>query len=174
MNILKIEDNPFHEVNFKSSGPRGAVRYRVLPFYKVKVEKLPKGVTSIVATSDLQGREAGDENRLLGEAVAEELMILQELGEIPKIELVILAGDLYDYPDCRKKGGTGDVTSVWNAFAKDFGAVVGVQPFGGEGLSGTGPKAGGPHYLDRLCCERTFSVNTTASGGNATLMALGE
>uniref|UniRef100_A0A0Q9Y8N5 Bifunctional protein PutA n=1 Tax=Candidatus Berkiella cookevillensis TaxID=437022 RepID=A0A0Q9Y8N5_9GAMM len=53
-----------------------------------------------------------------------------------------------------------------------IGAVVGVQPFGGEGLSGTGPKAGGPHYLIRLSTERTLSVNTTASGGNASLMSL--
>jgi RHH-type proline utilization regulon transcriptional repressor/proline dehydrogenase/delta 1-pyrroline-5-carboxylate dehydrogenase len=53
-----------------------------------------------------------------------------------------------------------------------IGAVVGVQPFGGEGLSGTGPKAGGPHYLLRLCHERTLSINTTASGGNATLLSL--
>lgn len=53
-----------------------------------------------------------------------------------------------------------------------IGAVVGVQPFGGEGLSGTGPKAGGPHYLMRLTTERTLSVNTTAAGGNASLMAL--
>ena len=52
------------------------------------------------------------------------------------------------------------------------GAVVGVQPFGGEGLSGTGPKAGGPHYLPRLAVERTISVDTTASGGNASLMSL--
>lgn len=52
------------------------------------------------------------------------------------------------------------------------GAVVGVQPFGGEGLSGTGPKAGGPHYLSRLAIERTISVDTTASGGNASLMSL--
>ena len=54
------------------------------------------------------------------------------------------------------------------------GAVVGVQPFGGEGLSGTGPKAGGPHYLPRLAVERVVSVNTTAAGGNASLIALGE
>jgi RHH-type proline utilization regulon transcriptional repressor/proline dehydrogenase/delta 1-pyrroline-5-carboxylate dehydrogenase len=54
------------------------------------------------------------------------------------------------------------------------GAVVGVQPFGGEGLSGTGPKAGGPNYLHRLCVERCTSVNTTAAGGNATLMSLSE
>jgi RHH-type proline utilization regulon transcriptional repressor/proline dehydrogenase/delta 1-pyrroline-5-carboxylate dehydrogenase len=55
-----------------------------------------------------------------------------------------------------------------------IGAVVGVQPFGGEGLSGTGPKAGGPHYLYRFASERTLSVDTTAAGGNAGLMALDE
>ncbi len=52
-----------------------------------------------------------------------------------------------------------------------IGAVVGVQPFGGEGLSGTGPKAGGPHYLYRFCAEQTITVNTTAAGGNAVLLA---
>ena len=55
-----------------------------------------------------------------------------------------------------------------------IGAVVGVQPFGGEGLSGTGPKAGGPHYLYRFSCERTLSVDVTAAGGNANLMSLAE
>ncbi|GAA0538129.1 RHH-type proline utilization regulon transcriptional repressor/proline dehydrogenase/delta 1-pyrroline-5-carboxylate dehydrogenase [Rhizomicrobium palustre] len=52
-----------------------------------------------------------------------------------------------------------------------IGAVVGVQPFGGEGLSGTGPKAGGPQYLHRLALERTYTVNTTASGGNVALLS---
>ena len=52
-----------------------------------------------------------------------------------------------------------------------IGAVVGVQPFGGEGLSGTGPKAGGPHYLPRFAVERTLTVNTAAAGGNAALLA---
>jgi RHH-type proline utilization regulon transcriptional repressor/proline dehydrogenase/delta 1-pyrroline-5-carboxylate dehydrogenase len=55
-----------------------------------------------------------------------------------------------------------------------IGAVVGVQPFGGEGLSGTGPKAGGPHYLARFATERTLTINTTAAGGNASLLTLGE
>lgn len=55
-----------------------------------------------------------------------------------------------------------------------IGAVVGVQPFGGEGLSGTGPKAGGPHYLSRLCHERTLTINTAAAGGNASLLAMAE
>ncbi len=53
-----------------------------------------------------------------------------------------------------------------------IGAVVGVQPFGGEGLSGTGPKAGGPHYLHRFAAERTLSIDTTAAGGNASLLSL--
>ncbi|WP_416385230.1 L-glutamate gamma-semialdehyde dehydrogenase [Sphingomonas sp. LY54] len=53
-----------------------------------------------------------------------------------------------------------------------IGAIVGSQPFGGEGLSGTGPKAGGPHYLPRFCMERVTSTDTTSSGGNATLLSL--
>ncbi len=53
-----------------------------------------------------------------------------------------------------------------------IGAVVGVQPFGGEGLSGTGPKAGGPHYLPRFAVERTYTVDTTSAGGNASLLSL--
>lgn len=55
-----------------------------------------------------------------------------------------------------------------------IGAVVGVQPFGGQGLSGTGPKAGGPHYLHRFCTEKTISNNTAAIGGNTTLLALAD
>lgn len=54
------------------------------------------------------------------------------------------------------------------------GAVVGVQPFGGEGLSGTGPKAGGPHYLLRFAAERTLTINTAAVGGNAELFSMEE
>jgi len=54
-----------------------------------------------------------------------------------------------------------------------IGAVVGVQPFGGEGLSGTGPKAGGPHYLEAFAVERVRTTDLTASGGNASLLAAG-
>ena len=54
------------------------------------------------------------------------------------------------------------------------GAVVGVQPFGGFGLSGTGPKAGGPGYLHRFVTERTLTINTSAVGGNASLLSLSE
>jgi RHH-type transcriptional regulator, proline utilization regulon repressor / proline dehydrogenase / delta 1-pyrroline-5-carboxylate dehydrogenase len=55
-----------------------------------------------------------------------------------------------------------------------IGAVVGTQPFGGSGLSGTGFKAGGPHYLLRFALEQVVSVNTAAAGGNASLIAMGE
>lgn len=63
---------------------------------------------------------------------------------------------------------------VGNAYVNrnQIGAIVGVQPFGGEGLSGTGPKAGGPRYLHRFAAERTISIDTTAAGGNASLMTL--
>jgi RHH-type proline utilization regulon transcriptional repressor/proline dehydrogenase/delta 1-pyrroline-5-carboxylate dehydrogenase len=66
-------------------------------------------------------------------------------------------------------------TAIGNTYVNRnmIGAVVGVQPFGGNGLSGTGPKAGGPHYLARFASERTLTVNTTATGGNAALLNLG-
>ena len=69
------------------------------------------------------------------------------------------------------KGGLGG--SVGNVYVNRnmIGAVVGVQPFGGHGLSGTGPKAGGPHYLTRFATEQTVSINTSAAGGNAALMS---
>jgi RHH-type proline utilization regulon transcriptional repressor/proline dehydrogenase/delta 1-pyrroline-5-carboxylate dehydrogenase len=65
---------------------------------------------------------------------------------------------------------------VGNAYVNRnmIGAVVGVQPFGGEGLSGTGPKAGGPRYLHRFATERTLTIDTTAAGGNASLLSLQE
>jgi RHH-type proline utilization regulon transcriptional repressor/proline dehydrogenase/delta 1-pyrroline-5-carboxylate dehydrogenase len=69
-----------------------------------------------------------------------------------------------------------EALSVGNVYVNRnmIGAVVGVQPFGGSGLSGTGPKAGGPGYLARFGLEQTISINTAAAGGNATLIAMGE
>ncbi|WP_129793037.1 bifunctional proline dehydrogenase/L-glutamate gamma-semialdehyde dehydrogenase PutA [Sphingosinicella sp. CPCC 101087] len=66
------------------------------------------------------------------------------------------------------------VATVGNLYVNRsmIGAIVGSQPFGGEGLSGTGPKAGGPQYLPRFCAERVTSTDTTSSGGNATLLSL--
>ena len=66
------------------------------------------------------------------------------------------------------------VANVGNVYVNRnmVGAVVGVQPFGGCGLSGTGPKAGGPFYLHRFASEKTITINTAAVGGNASLLSL--
>jgi RHH-type proline utilization regulon transcriptional repressor/proline dehydrogenase/delta 1-pyrroline-5-carboxylate dehydrogenase len=66
-------------------------------------------------------------------------------------------------------------TRVGNTYVNRnmVGAVVGVQPFGGQGLSGTGPKAGGPHYLYRFANERTKTINLVATGGDVSLLNLG-
>ncbi|RLV60550.1 bifunctional proline dehydrogenase/L-glutamate gamma-semialdehyde dehydrogenase PutA [Parashewanella curva] len=79
----------------------------------------------------------------------------------------------------RNEGHALDIASkvdVGNVYINrnQIGAVVGVQPFGGQGLSGTGPKAGGPHYLTRFVTEKTRTNNITAIGGNATLLSLGD
>jgi RHH-type transcriptional regulator, proline utilization regulon repressor / proline dehydrogenase / delta 1-pyrroline-5-carboxylate dehydrogenase len=66
----------------------------------------------------------------------------------------------------RRRAGVGNLYVNRNM----IGAVVGVQPFGGEGLSGTGPKAGGPNYLPRFATERVFTVNTAAAGGDLDLL----
>jgi RHH-type proline utilization regulon transcriptional repressor/proline dehydrogenase/delta 1-pyrroline-5-carboxylate dehydrogenase len=67
-----------------------------------------------------------------------------------------------------------DKVQVGNVYVNRnmIGAVVGVQPFGGCGLSGTGPKAGGPHYLMRFLTEQTLTINTAALGGNASLLSM--
>ncbi len=69
-----------------------------------------------------------------------------------------------------------DALSVGNVYVNRniIGAVVGTQPFGGSGLSGTGPKAGGPNYLQRFAQEQVISINTSAAGGNASLLAQAE
>lgn len=115
MKIIEIEDEPFHFLPYKSSG-RGLTRNCNLPFYFAYVDHLPGGISSIVATSDLQGRK-GNNNRLLGEALSEELILMQELCMIPNINLALSSGDLYDRPELNKLGATGDVTSALNALS---------------------------------------------------------
>ena len=79
-----------------------------------------------------------------------------------------------DDPDsCRRALRLASRARIGNVYVNRnmIGAVVGVQPFGGEGLSGTGPKAGGPHYLYRFCAEQTLTINTAAAGGNVALLS---
>jgi hypothetical protein len=81
MKILAVENKPFHELLYRTTGDKEQESYITLPFYKVKVDAMPKGIKSFIATSDLHGREQNKEsNRLVGEAAAEELVLLLEIG----------------------------------------------------------------------------------------------
>ena len=151
MKILNIEKYPFYEIAYISSSRRGPVRHCRLPFYKVLVDTLPDGISAIAVTSDLQGREGGEANRLLGEVVSEELRLLADVGDIPHVNGVILAGDMYDYPDCHKLGGSGDVTDVWNAFANDFEHVIGVH--GNHDMVDEDVLFASVHVLDGDCVD---------------------
>jgi Icc protein len=103
---------------YSTTSDKDQESFITLPFYYVKVDVMPEGIKSFVVTSDLQGRELNKvNNRLVGEAVAEELALLHEIGEVPSIDLILLAGDLYDYPELGKRGGSGIVTRVWNSFS---------------------------------------------------------
>ena len=116
MKIIKIDKEPFHELNYRSSG-KGKPRFCTLPFYYAYVDKLPDNISSIIATSDLQGREIDEHNnRLLGVAVSEELALLKEFNIIPKFELIISVDVLYDKLELNKYGESGNVTNVFNAF----------------------------------------------------------
>lgn len=127
LRIARIEDEPFHSLPHRTSGPKGKVRRNLLPFYRAYATGLPESVEALVFTSDLQGREAGGQNRLLGVPVAEALGNLVQQQAIPAPAAVCLCGDLYDYPDCHKLGGTGPVDEVYDAFSKIAPEVVGVM-----------------------------------------------
>lgn len=127
MKIIKIDNKPFHELNYRSSG-KGKPRFCTLPFYYAYVDKLPDNISSIIATSDLQGREIDEHNnRLLGVAVSEELTLLKEFNIIPNFELIISVGDLYDKPELNKYGASGNVTNVLNAFSDITEKVIAVH-----------------------------------------------
>jgi 3',5'-cyclic-AMP phosphodiesterase len=132
---MKIEEltlEQFAEVPFLNAGP-GKFYEDKLPVQVARVDKLPEGVAAIIATSDLQGREhfkyqtSGD-LRLLGEWIPAFLKdsVLPRLA-LPEGKIgVLLAGDFYTVPSLDKRGGSGLVTSVWDAFGEQFSWVVGV------------------------------------------------
>lgn len=105
-----------HTLRFLSSGKERPER-RLLEISLVRYAWEKPSAPCFLATADLQGRELGKQNRLLGELVAEEVAFLQELGSLPTLDFCLLGGDFYDYPDCHKRGGSGDVTSALNALS---------------------------------------------------------
>jgi Icc-related predicted phosphoesterase len=143
MRILSITE-PIVEIPFLNAG-KGAGGYYVdsLPVHDAIVDELPSGLDAIVATADLQGRETFDGKyagppRLLGEVLPSILANeVYPLFDQPfERTAALLAGDFYTVPNLDKRGGSGDVTSVWNAFGERFDWVAGVagnhDTFGSE------------------------------------------
>lgn len=129
MKIISIDERPIDELFFQSAGARGKPETSTLPILRARADRLPEGVTAVLVTSDLQGVapswSAGGEALLLGEVLAERLYDI-DLPELASLG-VVLCGDLFSAPDAAKRGATGDVTSVWEAFSKISNWVVGVQ-----------------------------------------------
>lgn len=133
MRILSLDMTPMHEILYLNARRGGGAETQRLPILRGKVDELPDDIQALLVASDLQGvvpgwRLEGGANRLLGEALAEELPVLADDGHLPDPSAVgaVLAGDLYAAPGGDKRGATGDVREVWYAFATVCRWVVGV------------------------------------------------
>lgn len=135
MKIISIEDEPALSIPFlnASSGKAGGLMVDQLPVHFGVVDRLPHDVDLLLVTADLQGREdfqfqQGPSLRLLGEWLPNyfKVRVLPDLGLGNARVGAVLAGDFYTVPAANKRGGTGDVTSVWKAFSDEFEWVVGV------------------------------------------------
>lgn len=158
MRITSIESKRLAEIRYLNAGRGPGDFYSdVVPVHRGFVDVLPAGTSAIVVTADLQGRETfesagGQPLRLLGEVVPAILQaeVLPRLG-LPRGDIgVWLAGDFYTVPALDKRGGSGDVRPVWDAFAAEFDWVAGVagnhDTFAGDANR---PRFAGPiHFLD--------------------------
>lgn len=160
MKIIRFHSEPIATFLFLNAG-RGPGQFYEdrLPIHHAQVDRLPEGISAIVVTADLQGRERfqdgiGGPIRLLGEVVpqrlVEEVFALLNLDDSRQVG-VLLAGDFYTVPALDRRGGTGDVTSVWRAFSDSFAWVAGVA--GNHDLFGVAQETrlrchSEMHYLD--------------------------
>lgn len=158
MRITSIQPELIQEIPFLNAGRGPGSFYRdSLPVHHGFVDALPEGMSAIIVTADLQGRETFESSggrpiRLLGEVLP--AVLVQEI--IPNLGIgdgrigVLLAGDFYTVPALDKRGGSGDVREVWQAFANEFDWVAGVA--GNHDLFGdtaTRPRFARPiHFLD--------------------------
>jgi 3',5'-cyclic-AMP phosphodiesterase len=138
MRILALSPKPIHRVQFLNAAKGGGVESQALPILTGEVDRLPQGLDALLVTSDLQGvvrswqsrtMQDSQPSRLLGEELADVYVKLASQGVVPAPERtgVILAGDLYAVPTGDKRGASGDVRSVWQAFADRFRWVIGVE-----------------------------------------------
>jgi Icc-related predicted phosphoesterase len=135
MKVIDFASSPLSEFRFLNAGKGpGAFYEDRLPIHHARVDQLPNGLDAIIVTADLQGRERFQNAhrrplRLLGEVVPTYLIqeILPQLGmNDPSRVAALLAGDFYTVPALDKRGGTGDVSSVWQKFGEVFAWVAGV------------------------------------------------
>ena len=159
MRILSIEEKPIHRIAYKApDGMRRQQSYE-LPVLVGFLDSLPDGLDALICASDLQGREAPG-GKLLGELLAEELEKLCIRNDLPPASRsgILLCGDLYARTELDRRGGSGDVRSVWYAFRERFKWVAGVA--GNHDHFGDSPKdlarlgqEPGIHFLDGRCAE---------------------
>jgi Icc-related predicted phosphoesterase len=125
MRINAIDPEPIGLVRYLNAASSGRTEVTRLEIVRARVGFLAEELDAIICCSDLQGMVNGE---LLGVTVAAELAQLAERGVLPPCARtgVVLAGDLYSVPAANKRGGYGDVASVWYAFAERFPWVVGV------------------------------------------------
>jgi len=132
MRVTSIDPRPIHEITYLNVSRESVAETVSIPVILAKVDGLPGPLGALLATADLQGyeqdREDGAPARLLGCLVAEEIAALGDLGTLPMAGTIgiLLAGDLYSVPTLDRRGGLGDVRSVWEAFAERFRWVTGV------------------------------------------------
>ncbi len=167
MRIVSLDPNPIAEIPYLNAGKGPGNFYEdKLPILTATVDRLPQGVSAILATGDLQFRERFEDSdggpiKLLGEVLPKRLKreILPKL-DFPTGEVgVFLVGDLYTVPALDRRGGSGDVTEVWEAFLAEFDWVAGVA--GNHDLFGEYDKPpawlvnlGKAHYLDGYRANR--------------------
>lgn len=163
MRISKFHETPFQVLSYMRAAVGGSREWATLPFQTAHAEATTCDLDAIVCTSDLQGRENPD-GRLLGEAVAAELISLCAEGALPPVERtgVLLAGDLFARPGLDRRGGFGNVESVWEAFGEKFHWVVGVagnhDNFGGRDDRVSWPylsEGSDVDLLDGRCIDRS-------------------
>jgi RHH-type proline utilization regulon transcriptional repressor/proline dehydrogenase/delta 1-pyrroline-5-carboxylate dehydrogenase len=129
---------------------------------------VPPTIIEIEAIADLTGEVFGPVLHVLRYRAADLARLIDDINELGYgLTLGVQSRIEQRAEDIRDRVRVGNVYVNRNM----IGAVAGVQPFGGCGLSGTGPKAGGPHYLLRFATEQTYTVNTAAIGGNASLLS---
>lgn len=175
MHISELESRPFHRIGYLNASKRGGPEAASLPILRARVHRLPVGVDGILIASDLQGVAAdwrnGGLTRLLGEELADVFCELGDRGEVPPAGRtgVVLAGDLFSFPEANRRGGHGDVRSVWRAFASRFAWVVGVEGnhdgFGSDRERRRFESQPGVHLLDGTVVDLDMSEEPWVVGG---------